>query len=436
MTEKYEIISEKEARKIEIDSFNTTSLEIDEDLSELIEGMFSNDKPASEDKVMVPEELDADKEYVGDIYGFIRMDSGYHIIFGWEGKDFPETVGAEKIGSVGKYPELNGDYAIYGHLKEGEVSYYLVNSETQLSDDGEVIGAIRLRSDIYTMTQNLFSRNSGLIETNWLDNKCAVIAGCGSVGSLVALQLARSGVGRFVLFDMDCVEIHNVCRHQCSLSDIGRFKVDAIEERILRINPNAQVKKFYSRIQDIPVEKYSEWINSRDAIFVGCCDNHVGDAYACDYAYEFNAPFVSLLYSTRATIGEIFMALPERNDICFRCAYNTKIKEDIAEERRNHTYVGEENKDTVKFFPGLDVDIEYGVSVLDKIALDILNRFHRDYEIKIANKFRQLAFFAGTGSKSNMDEFWSTVLKEPLKIYSASVNDDCRLCEHCKKFEE
>lgn len=63
-----------------------------------------------------------------------------------------------------------------------------------------------LTPDIYTIKQDVFSRNSGLIETDWLDEMCAVISGCGSVGSCVALQLARSGVGRFVLIDTDWFE--------------------------------------------------------------------------------------------------------------------------------------------------------------------------------------------------------------------------------------
>ncbi len=428
----FNILSEQEAEIIEKNSYDAQSLQIEDDFSDFIAQLGENEKPMREDKIMVPEEFAERKDYAGDIYGFIRSDSGYHFILGGE-EAADNVLGAEKIGSVGKIPEFNGDCAVYGMQVDDKVQYYIVNESTVYTEDGKPENAIALRTDVYTLTQNIFSRNSGLIETDWMTQKCAVIAGVGSGGSLVALQLARSGIGRFVLFDMDCVEVHNVCRHQCSLKDIGRYKVDAIEERIKQINPNAQVKKFYKRIQEVPVDRYVEWIDPKNTIFIGCCDNHVGDAYACDYAFEFGAPFVSLLYSTRATIGELFLALPERNDICFRCAYNSKIKNDIAEERRNHTYVGEEEKATVKFFPGLDVDIEYGISILDKVVLDVLNRYNRDYEFKIAHTFGQLVFFSGTASKSNMDAFWADVLKEPLKLYGAKLGDDCRICEHCKK---
>ena len=72
----------------------------------------------------------------------------------------------------------------------------------------------------YDLYQNIFSRNSGILETNIMQEKRAIILGCGSVGSLVALELARSGVSHFLLCDADIVEYHNICRHQCGISDV------------------------------------------------------------------------------------------------------------------------------------------------------------------------------------------------------------------------
>ena len=42
-----------------------------------------------------------------------------------------------------------------------------------------------------------------------------LIAGCGSGGGQVALQLVMSGVRKFILVDMDKLEIENVIRHVC-----------------------------------------------------------------------------------------------------------------------------------------------------------------------------------------------------------------------------
>jgi sulfur carrier protein ThiS adenylyltransferase len=68
------------------------------------------------------------------------------------------------------------------------------------------------------------------------------IAGCGGLGSTVAVALARSGVGKLVLVDFDLVEPSNLNRQQYFIDQIGLPKVDALGENIGRINPYVQVE--------------------------------------------------------------------------------------------------------------------------------------------------------------------------------------------------
>ena len=49
--------------------------------------------------------------------------------------------------------------------------------------------------------------------------KCHII-GCGSVGSTVAALLARLGVTKFVLYDFDRVEAHNLANQMFIHKDI------------------------------------------------------------------------------------------------------------------------------------------------------------------------------------------------------------------------
>ena len=247
----------------------------------------------------------------------------------------------------------------------------------------------------------------------------------------MALQLARSGVGRFVLIDTDCMEIHNVCRHQCSLTDIGRYKVDAVAERIRQINPQAQVRKFYRRIQEVPRSGYQDWVTPEDTLFIGTCDNRVGNAYACDAAYSTGAPFLALGFMARAWGGELFIGLPERHDVCYRCSFRTQIDSAIAEERRNHTYMGEEDVGNVHFEPGLDVDLEYGVSLADKVALDILNRNNPDYHPRLLDRLSQFTVFSGTSDCP--DPFWKQAFNKPLDYQRIALSPKTRRkdCEYC-----
>ena len=62
------------------------------------------------------------------------------------------------------------------------------------------------------------------------------IIGCGSVGSTVAENLARSGVTKFTLWDFDTVEPHNLANQMFRQKDIGKAKVDALLDILCEIN--------------------------------------------------------------------------------------------------------------------------------------------------------------------------------------------------------
>jgi sulfur carrier protein ThiS adenylyltransferase len=63
------------------------------------------------------------------------------------------------------------------------------------------------------------------------------IAGVGGLGSLVAVELARIGVGRLIVADFDVVEPSNLNRQQYFVDQLGLYKVDALAANLARINP-------------------------------------------------------------------------------------------------------------------------------------------------------------------------------------------------------
>ena len=93
-----------------------------------------------------------------------------------------------------------------------------------------------------------FSRTESLLGTSAMErlNSARVaIFGIGGVGGYVAEALARSGVFHLDLIDKDEVSLSNLNRQIIALhSTVGRAKVDVMKERILDINPKADVKTF------------------------------------------------------------------------------------------------------------------------------------------------------------------------------------------------
>ena len=403
--------------------------EVDMSVIDQFLSKYDTGKTTPHNKVMVPQTLADDTSASGELYGYIREDTGYHCIIGWRDRPPIPELKAQMIGFIGdhdEYPDLPPQY-LKGERTEKGLEFTLVSAEP----DGST-SETYLYTDIYTMKQDIFSRNSGLIETDLMDDVLVFIGGCGSVGSLICLQLARSGVRRFVLCDTDCVEIHNVCRHQCSLVDVGRLKVDAVAERILQINPDAEVNRFYQKVQDIPPEKYEHLITDpKKTLFIGTCDNRIGNSVTCDIAKRFNAPFMATFFMTRAWALEVYIYLPERNDICYHCAFKKSVEESEEEEKRNLFYIGQDDLKKADFMPGLDVDLEYGTSLFDKLVLDVINRYNPNYKMRLAHKLTQLTMFAGTDDRSFSNPFWDRHLPEPLSHVSLTFSEDCRRCETC-----
>lgn len=78
-----------------------------------------------------------------------------------------------------------------------------------------------------------------------LANSKVAIFGIGGVGTYVAEALARCGVGKFILVDNDKVAITNINRQIIATTKtIGQYKVDLMKQRILDINPNAEVETY------------------------------------------------------------------------------------------------------------------------------------------------------------------------------------------------
>lgn len=75
-----------------------------------------------------------------------------------------------------------------------------------------------------------------------LRDASVAVFGIGGVGGYVVEALARSGVGCLHLIDHDKVSMSNLNRQIIAVSStIGRYKADVARERILAINPEAEV---------------------------------------------------------------------------------------------------------------------------------------------------------------------------------------------------
>lgn len=93
-----------------------------------------------------------------------------------------------------------------------------------------------------------FARNLGWVteaEQESLRLKRVAIAGLGGVGGFHLLTLARLGVGKFNIADLDCFELANFNRQAgATISNLGRTKVDVLAEMARDINPDCELQMF------------------------------------------------------------------------------------------------------------------------------------------------------------------------------------------------
>lgn len=335
----------------------------------------------------------------------------------------------------GRYYEDTYIYNVYPEkLKDhGELLCEILPTGSEISTDGfcaiQSDDGIKfffdkkeLKVESYGLYQSIFSRNKGILETDTMAKKKAIILGCGSVGSLVSMELARAGVGNFLLADPDIVEYHNICRHQCGIEDVGDLKINALERKLKNINPNVHIEKFEGIVQNLPKSQLDSFCVEGDTIFVGCADNRAADVYTNRISIYYSAYFISIGFWERAYAGEIFYHVPNKGMPCYECALGEGGNISARAQANHHVYSNQEQTEGLKFEPGISVDINFITTIGIKIIIDILNLTNKDYIPRVLNNLKQYTVVCNT-CNSEIGGEMVEIFSYPLQITTSLVVD-------------
>ena len=139
---------------------------------------------------------------------------------------------------------------------------------------------------------NIFERSIGLLgedNFNLIQEKVIAVFGLGGVGGTALEALARTGFKHFILVDFDKVDATNLNRQILYTSkDVGRNKVEAAKERILSINPDADIKIFNMKAQDFVFNQKIDYV-------IDAIDDVEGKLYIVKKAQEYNIPQIMSL---------------------------------------------------------------------------------------------------------------------------------------------
>ena len=142
---------------------------------------------------------------------------------------------------------------------------------------------------------NQFSRTELLIGNESVEKlKKAKVAvfGIGGVGSFVVEGLVRAGIGNFILVDDDKVCLTNLNRQVIAThKTVGKYKVDVAKERILDINPNANIETY----QEFFMPDSKEILDNTVDYIVDAVDTVTAKIELVIRANKLNIPIISCM---------------------------------------------------------------------------------------------------------------------------------------------
>ena len=140
----------------------------------------------------------------------------------------------------------------------------------------------------------IFRRTELLLGKEKVDNmgeKRVIVFGVGGVGSWCAESLLRSGFRRLTIVDSDRVCITNINRQlMATTKTVGQVKVEALKERLLTINPTAEITAMQKIFSEETADSFD--IGSYDYI-IDAIDSLKDKALLILMATQTNATFLS-----------------------------------------------------------------------------------------------------------------------------------------------
>jgi len=137
---------------------------------------------------------------------------------------------------------------------------------------------------IERFSRQIVLKDIGILGQKKILSSKVLIVGAGGLGSPVAEFLSRAGIGSLGIVDDDKVNLSNLHRQSLyNTSDIGKFKVKVIKDKIKIINPNTKVTIYKVRLNN---DNFMKIINDYNYVVDGS-DNFTTKFLLNDFCLKF-----------------------------------------------------------------------------------------------------------------------------------------------------
>ena len=239
--------------------------------------------------------------------------------------------------------------------------------------------------DIVNIAKTLDLRRKGVLESELLKDSAVTIIGLGTGGIQVALELAKSGVGKFYLIDSDRLDVGNTCRHQAGISSVGRKKVLIGRDLILEKNPKAIVKAYPILACEKEKENLTSIIKNSDLV-ICATDSRQSKLFINSLCVATKKPVIFGGAFRRAYGGNILLVRPNET-ACYHCFVLS-----MPDKEGDQEISSEENANEIAYSdmpvaiePGLSIDVAPIGIMVSKLALQELIK-HKPSTLHILDK--------------------------------------------------
>ena len=179
-----------------------------------------------------------------------------------------------------------------------------------------------------------FERVGNAYNLNHLARCRMIYVGTGGAATFIE-DTTRAGVGSHVLIDFDRINKENLATQQVYRNDLGRYKVDAIHDRLRQINPAAEVQAIPKSLDDFDDTTFARLVNSplptgqppALTLLCGLTDNFDAQARVNRLSLQYGIPSLCAGLYREGRGGEITFTYPGVTPACHRCILSARYEQ-------------------------------------------------------------------------------------------------------------
>jgi proteasome lid subunit RPN8/RPN11 len=198
------------------------------------------------------------------------------------------------------------------------------------------------KESVIAWPDETFNRVTEAYDLTRMARARVVIVGVGGAATFVE-DLARCGVGEFVLIDGDVVSETNIATQQVYRRDIGRAKVTALADRLRDINPAVRIREVRQSMDDLDDAAMRSLCREpfgaaspEVSLLCGLTDSFYAQARVNALALHLGLPSLCAQVYKEGRGAEITFTYPGLTPACHRCILSSRYKAFIAEQFSNN----------------------------------------------------------------------------------------------------